>query len=120
MNISNYMRNYAIMRTYGRCAYCGCNIMQEKQHGATFDHVLPVVKGGATAKENLLLCCFNCNQAKGSLTLEEFREKRLEELQRIVKQSGLLIRATGNVKFFFERLESSGVAKQIEEMLDAI
>lgn len=124
MNISNYLRNYTIMQTYGRCAYCGCSILDSKNkvpaYGATFDHVLPVVKGGATSKENLKLCCFNCNQAKGSLSLEEFREKRLEELQRMVKQSGLAIKATGSVTFFFERLEQSGLKDKIEELLNGI
>lgn len=121
MNISNYLRNYAIMRTYGRCAYCGCKIIDEKTHGATFDHVVPLVKGGSTSKDNLLLCCFDCNQAKGKLTLEEFRQKRLNDLQTMIKKSGLLIKATGDIKFFFERLrESPSIGVEIEQFLDEV
>jgi 5-methylcytosine-specific restriction endonuclease McrA len=119
MNISNYMRNFAIMRTYGRCAYCGKPIIDEK-HGATFDHILPLSKKGTTSKDNLFLCCFDCNQEKGSLSLEDYRQKKMLSLQKLIKRNGLVIKATGNVKFFFERLETTDIAKKIEEMLNDV
>ena len=119
MNISNYMRNFAIMRTYGRCAYCGKPIIYEK-HGATFDHILPLSKKGTTSKDNLFLCCFDCNQEKGSLSLEDYRQKKMLSLQKLIKRNGLVIKATGNVKFFFERLETTDVTKKIEEMLNDV
>ena len=120
MQLSNYMRNFAIMRTYGRCAYCGKAIVDEKQHGATFDHVLPLSKKGTTSKDNILLCCFECNQEKGSLSLEEFRAKKQTALNKMLKKSGLLIKATGTVRFFFERLETSDNIKKIEDILNEV
>ena len=41
-------------------------------------------------------------------------------LQKLIKRNGLVIKATGNVKFFFERLETTDVAKKIEEMLNDV
>lgn len=118
MQISNYVRNYTIIKTYGRCAYCGKQIVTEK-NGVTFDHVLPLQKNGSTNKENLLLCCFDCNQEKGSLTLEEFRQKRMKTLQNSLKKNGLIIKATGTLKFYFERL-TTDVHEKIKEVLDNV
>lgn len=119
MQLSNYTRNYVIMKTYGRCGYCGKPLVEE-EHGATFDHIIPINKKGSTNKDNILLCCFDCNQDKGSLTLDEFREKKQNKLIKMLKRSGLPVKAIGTMQFFFERLQSSGVKNTIEEMLDNV
>lgn len=118
MQLSNYTRNYVIMKTYGRCGYCGKPLIEEEQ--ATFDHIIPVNSKGTANKDNILLCCFDCNQDKGSLTLEDFRDKRQNKLMKFLKRSGLPFKAVGTVQFFFERLQSSGVKAKIEEMLDNV
>jgi len=49
-----------------RCAYCH----SPKEIGITlvFDHIIPLIAGGETILENLALCCFQCNAAKGKRT----------------------------------------------------
>ena len=49
-----------------RCCYCG------SPDNLTIDHVVPQCKGGATNAENCRTACLSCNQAKGSLSLDEF------------------------------------------------
>jgi HNH endonuclease len=38
---------------------------------ASFDHVLPYSRGGATDLENVVLCCWPCNNGRANLTLAE-------------------------------------------------
>ena len=54
----------------GRCAYCG-----ELPHYTklTLDHIKPQIKGGTWRLENLNPACYDCNKAKDSRTVEEFR-----------------------------------------------
>jgi len=42
-----------------RCAYCGAVY-------ETMDHIVPVVNGGGTTYTNILPCCHDCNQKKGT------------------------------------------------------
>ena len=53
----------------GRCAYCG-----HLPPGLTLDHIKPVSKGGTWRLENLYPACYDCNKAKSSLSIEQFRE----------------------------------------------
>lgn len=39
------------------CVYC-------QSEGGTFDHIIPISKGGQTNYNNLVLCCFACNASK--------------------------------------------------------
>lgn len=52
-----------------RCFYCD-RFMTE--HGATLDHLVPVARGGSQRADNLVLCCRDCNAAKGTLTPAEW------------------------------------------------
>lgn len=42
------------------CAYCGSD------ESLTRDHVIPITKGGATSKENIVPACVNCNSSKSN------------------------------------------------------
>ena len=53
------------------CAYCGKKLTR---HNATFDHVIPLCRGGTNDKENLVWCCRECNHRKGSKLLSEWME----------------------------------------------
>lgn len=61
------------------CFYCGCNTIKGKKSGTiaqntlTRDHVIPVLHGGKFLRSNRKPSCLKCNQAKGHLTLEEYR-----------------------------------------------
>ena len=50
-----------------RCCYC---LTSEANSGIpmTFDHILPVSKGGLTTLENICLACRSCNEFKSNVT----------------------------------------------------
>lgn len=48
------------------CVYCGGK-------ADTVDHIVPVAKGGGRRNSNLAASCYECNKAKGVMTVEEFR-----------------------------------------------
>lgn len=45
------------------CAYCGRKLPLER------DHIIPLTKGGAFAKENIVPACKSCNSSKGNRDL---------------------------------------------------
>ena len=49
-----------------KCVYCGST------EELTIDHVVPQCKGGSTNSSNCVTACRSCNQAKGSMRLDEF------------------------------------------------
>ena len=44
-----------------RCAYCG-----KRQKRLTQDHVVPIIKGGGTTRENIVPACKSCNSKKST------------------------------------------------------
>jgi len=55
-----------ILETYDRsCAYCDTS-----SETMTMDHVVPLSKGGAHAKENVVPACRSCNSRKGARPVE--------------------------------------------------
>jgi 5-methylcytosine-specific restriction endonuclease McrA len=52
----------------GRCAYCPAR-------ATTWDHIVPVSKGGRTEPGNMLPACMSCNSRKNALDIEEFIER---------------------------------------------
>lgn len=58
------------------CAYCG-RVLQ--RHQATFDHVRALSQGGYDKTRNGAIACGACNNAKGSLSREEFLKLRGKE-----------------------------------------
>lgn len=62
------------------CFYCRKRVSRKK---STLDHVLPKSKGGQDTIDNLVLCCRDCNTAKGSMTLLEWLEKILRAYLRV-------------------------------------
>jgi 5-methylcytosine-specific restriction endonuclease McrA len=55
-----------------QCFYCNKWLTK---HTHTFDHKVPLSKGGARYGQNLASCCEPCNTAKGDMSVEEFRKK---------------------------------------------
>jgi 5-methylcytosine-specific restriction endonuclease McrA len=49
-----------------RCTYCGSG------DALTLDHVKPRCKGGPTNTNNCVTACRACNQAKGSMDVNQF------------------------------------------------
>jgi 5-methylcytosine-specific restriction endonuclease McrA len=48
-----------------QCQYCGDAF---STNDLTFDHVVPVAKGGRKDWENIVTCCVTCNRRKGGRT----------------------------------------------------
>lgn len=46
-------------RAGGICYYC-----KQKAKSLTFDHIVPIAKGGRHAKDNLVMACPKCNSSK--------------------------------------------------------
>jgi 5-methylcytosine-specific restriction endonuclease McrA len=60
--IPDDVKMFVWQRDGGKCVRCGSNRNLE------FDHIIPVVMGGANTARNLQLLCEGCNRAKsGSL-----------------------------------------------------
>lgn len=51
-----------------KCEYCGC----EEESILTYDHKIPVKKGGKTVPDNMALACMPCNYRKSTKDLNEF------------------------------------------------
>jgi 5-methylcytosine-specific restriction endonuclease McrA len=59
-----------LLAKYGTpCKYCN-RVLVVKNF--TFDHIVPLSKGGASNIENLQVICKTCNHMKGSLIIEHF------------------------------------------------
>lgn len=51
-----------------RCQYCG---ERKAMRELNYDHVIPRVRGGQTIWENIVTCCYACNDRKGGRTPEQ-------------------------------------------------
>jgi hypothetical protein len=59
----------------GRCAYCG---KEPKGRGQqlTKEHVVPLSKGGASTKNNIILACISCNCSKSNEDLIDWYHRQ--------------------------------------------
>lgn len=55
----------------GRCYYCGKEVPPRE---LTMDHMVPVVRGGKSVKNNLVPACRECNNRKKHLLPVEWEE----------------------------------------------
>jgi len=62
----------------GRCYYCGREVAPAD---LTMDHIVPIVRGGRSVKNNLVPACKDCNNRKKYLLPIEW-EEYLERLGR--------------------------------------
>ena len=58
-------RKGILLRDGFGCQYCGKHL---PAGDLTLDHVTPKSRGGASTWENLVACCFGCNNRKGNRT----------------------------------------------------
>ena len=58
------------VRAGGRCAYC------DGANARTYDHVVPLARGGRHEASNLVLACRSCNSRKSTKSAEEFMAQR--------------------------------------------
>ena len=55
----------------GECYYCG-EYFSHKE--LTMDHLIPLVRGGRSTRDNLVPCCKNCNNKKKTMLPVEWEE----------------------------------------------
>lgn len=55
----------------GACYYCG-RVFPHRD--LTMDHLIPLVRGGRSTKDNLVPCCKECNNKKKSMLPIEWQE----------------------------------------------
>ncbi len=63
-----FSRANLFARDQYRCQYCG---RRTPESLLTYDHVLPVARGGRKTWENIVTACVPCNHRKGNRTPEE-------------------------------------------------
>jgi len=63
-----FTRSNIYSRDGYRCQYCGRRFPGGQ---LTYDHVVPVARGGHKSWENIVTCCIRCNRKKGDRTPEE-------------------------------------------------
>lgn len=51
------------------CYYCKVKV---DNFSRTIDHIRPKKDGGILSNSNKVVCCFDCNQLKGGISIEEF------------------------------------------------
>jgi len=61
-------RKNILLRDRNTCQFCG-RVFPGAE--LTLDHVLPRSRGGRSSWENLVACCYSCNNSKGDRTPEE-------------------------------------------------
>ncbi len=67
-NQVRFTRANIYARDHHRCQYCG---QRSPTSQLTYDHVIPVARGGNKSWENIVACCIKCNRKKGNRTPEE-------------------------------------------------
>lgn len=63
-----FSRANIFARDKHHCQYCGHKLPTEE---LTFDHVIPISRGGRKAWENIVTACISCNNRKSGHTPEE-------------------------------------------------
>jgi 5-methylcytosine-specific restriction endonuclease McrA len=61
-------RKNILLRDRNMCQFCGATFPASE---LTLDHVMPRSRGGRSSWENLVACCYACNNSKGDRTPEE-------------------------------------------------
>jgi len=75
------VREYLLEKWQRKCTYC-----QKENIPLQIEHVVPKAKGGTDRISNLCLACAQCNQKKGTKTIEEFLRRKPSILQRVKTQ----------------------------------
>jgi 5-methylcytosine-specific restriction endonuclease McrA len=61
-------RKNILLRDRNTCQFCGHTFPAGE---LTLDHIMPRSRGGHSSWENLVACCYQCNNSKGDRTPEE-------------------------------------------------
>lgn len=82
-NFQSWLTKEKIMKIKGNtCCWCGCECTNDFQiiggqpqplpQTATVEHIIPIAKGGQHNINNVAIACFECNNKKTDMDLEEW------------------------------------------------
>jgi 5-methylcytosine-specific restriction endonuclease McrA len=74
-----FSRKNIFLRDRYVCQYCG---IKYDERDLTLDHVVPTSKGGGNSWQNLVTCCFDCNNQKGNRKPDEAGMRLLRQPKR--------------------------------------
>lgn len=89
-----WLRRIAVALKCG-CHYCGKTL---DRGNVTIDHLNPKAKGGQDEVRNYAVCCLECNGKRGHLSIEDFRNQKMN----------------GNT-FFFEKVTGRPRKRRVRE-----
>ncbi len=61
---SGFAKEFISRNRNAKCVYCESKLNPDN---ATTDHIIPICNGGNNAQVNLMVCCFDCNNERGSI-----------------------------------------------------
>jgi len=64
-----------IKDTYCTCFFCGQFVEREYR---TIDHLISLAKGGTDSEENMVVSCYQCNNEKADLDINEYIRLKLD------------------------------------------
>jgi 5-methylcytosine-specific restriction endonuclease McrA len=102
------VREYLLEKWGRKCVYCGTpNIPLQ------VEHIQCKAKGGTNRISNLTLSCHDCNDKKGTLTVEVFLKNKPEVLKRILAQAKVPLKDAAAVNStlwkLFNALKATGL-----------
>lgn len=74
--VVKFSRNNIFTRDKYTCQYCGRRYRVEE---LTFDHVIPIAKGGRKTWTNIVTACIRCNNHKSGRTPEQARMRLIRK-----------------------------------------
>lgn len=91
----------------GKCAYCTRPFKTFGFLRPTVDHVVPKSAGGTFGEGNAVAACYGCNQAKGTMTPDEYRARLAGGFLPIDKYEWRAVEAIGREQAMQEMVEIS-------------
>jgi 5-methylcytosine-specific restriction endonuclease McrA len=104
-------------RDGSRCRYCGITVKwsdRRSAQGGTYDHILPISKGGKNTVANVVVACRGCNSAKRDRSIEDAGMRLLPVSTRPeVTSSGLVTNQNGTRSELISDLPQSSPVQSI-------
>ncbi len=66
---AGFAKDFLKTNRNAKCIYCESPL---NRGNATTDHIIPISEGGTNAQVNLMVCCFNCNNERGSMKFVDY------------------------------------------------
>lgn len=118
LGISPRLR-HEILDEHDRCYYCG-----QLWGASDVDHLVPVVVGGLTVRDNLVGACTLCNTQKRSMSVADWRDWRAEhgmswppEARSDALSRILPLLAPDDLQAFSDALQRRPMAKPLDDAL---